>query len=288
EKARNACNSLKKSKAETVAVYNDALYEKELLGERLMNEMQKAIEEQQFKVWFQPKFNIRGDKPVLCSAEALVRWKHPELGMVSPGVFIPLFEQNGLIQDLDLYVWRTAACQIAHWKELFGLSIPVSVNVSRIELFDPSLKDKIVGILEENGLGFDDIALEITESAYSSDSSQLVQAVRVLQNAGFRIEIDDFGTGYSSLNRLAEMPVDVIKLDMSFVRRIHENSTMLSIVQLIIQMAKSLGAPVIAEGVELEQQYQLLKEMGCDIVQGYYFSKPLPSEDFETFIKDNR
>ena len=206
--------------------------------------------------------------------------------MVSPGVFIPLFERNALIQKLDQYVWNEAAKQVAKLKAKHGVSVPVSVNVSRIDLFDNDLKQTLVGILQENGLSFNDYLLEITESAYSEDASQLLESIRSLRDVGFRIEMDDFGSGYSSLNSLAEMPVDVIKLDMSFTRRIHENKTMLRVVQLIVEMAKSIGTLVVAEGVETEVQYQLLKQAGCDCVQGYFFSKPLPAADFEAFVDE--
>ena len=286
ETARNACNSLKSDRKRSVAFYSEEMHKRELLEERLLDEMQTALDEHQFVVWFQPKFNIRGDKPVLCSSEALVRWKHPELGMVSPGVFIPLFERNALIPKLDQYVWNEAAKQVAKLKEKYGVSVPVSVNVSRIDLFDNNLKQTFTGILKENGLSFNDYLLEITESAYSEDASQLLESIRNLRDAGFRIEMDDFGSGYSSLNSLAEMPVDVIKLDMSFTRRIHENKTMLRVVNLIVEMAKIIGTLVVAECVETEIQNQLLKQAGCDCVQGYFFSKPLPAADFEAFVDE--
>lgn len=285
ETARSACNSIKSDRHHSVAFYSEEMHKKELLEERLLDEMQKALDEHQFVVWFQPKFNIRGDRPVLCSSEALVRWRHPELGMVSPGVFIPLFERNALISKLDQYVWNQAARQVARCKARYGSSVPVSVNVSRIDLFDTDLKQTMLGIVKENGLEFRDFLLEVTESAYSEDGAQLVGAIRDLRDAGFKIEMDDFGSGYSSLNSLSEMPVDIIKLDMSFTRKIHENKTTLRVVELIVEMAKSLGALVVAEGVETEVQYQLLKQVGCDCVQGYFFSKPLPAAEFEAFIE---
>ena len=285
ETAKSACNSIRSDRLHSVAFFSEEMHKKKLLEERLLNEMQQALDEHQFVVWYQPKFNITGDKPVLCSSEALVRWKHPELGMVSPGVFIPLFEHNALIQKLDLYVWKEAARQVAQWKVKYGASIPVSVNVSRIDLFDSTLKQTLTDILKDNRLSFDDFLLEVTESAYSDNASQIIEAIRDLGEAGFKIEMDDFGTGYSSLNSLSEMPLDIVKLDMSFTRKIHENKTTLRVVELIVEMAKSLGFVVVAEGVENETQYQLLKQVGCDCVQGYYFSRPLPAADFEAFVE---
>ena len=281
DKARNACNT-RRTGSGSVSFYSEEMHRKELLEERLLNEMQTALDEKQFEVWYQPKFSVQGEKPVLKSAEALVRWRHPELGMISPGVFIPLFEKSGLIDRLDRYVWTESAAQVRRWRDK-GLPVSVSVNVSRIDLFDSRIGETLTGILEKNGLGFRDIFLEITESAYSEDASQLIEAIASLHDAGFCIEMDDFGSGYSSLKSLAEMPVDIIKLDMSFIRRIHENKTTFRMVELAVEMAKSLGAPVVAEGVENEEQYRLLRQIGCDYIQGYYFSKPLPVADFEAF-----
>ena len=281
DKARNACNT-RRTGSGSISFYSEEMHRKELLEERLLNEMQTALDEKQFEVWYQPKFAVQGEKPVLKSAEALVRWRHPELGMISPGVFIPLFEKSGLIDRLDRYVWTESAAQVRRWRDK-GLSVSVSVNVSRIDLFDSRIGETLTGILEKNGLGFRDIFLEITESAYSEDASQLIEAIASLHDAGFCIEMDDFGSGYSSLKSLAEMPVDIIKLDMSFIRRIHENKTTFRMVELAVEMAKSLGAPVVAEGVENEEQYRLLRQIGCDYIQGYYFSKPLPVADFEAF-----
>ena len=288
DKARNACYSLRADRLSSVVFYSEEMHKKELLEERLLIEMQKALDEKQFEVWYQPKFGIKEEEPVLRSAEALVRWRHPELGMISPGIFIPLFEKNGLIERLDRYVWSESAVQVKKWKEKLGLPISVSVNVSRIDLFDNEVESILLGILKENGLDFSDLLLEITESAYSEDSSQLVEVIRGLRSAGFCIEMDDFGSGYSSLKSLAEMPVDIIKLDMSFIRRIHENKTTFRMVELVIEMAKSLGVPVVAEGVETEEQYLLLKQIGCDFVQGYYFSRPLPVAEFEAFVEKGR
>ena len=285
DKARNACNTLRSGRTVSVAFYSEEMHRKELLEERLLNEMQGALDGKQFEVWYQPKFAIQGEKPVLRSAEALVRWRHPELGMISPGVFIPLFERSGLIDRLDRYVWSESAAQLGKWRRGSGPSVSVSVNVSRVDLFDSGVGNVLKGMLEENGLGFGDLFLEITESAYSEDTAQMIEAIGNLRDMGFRIEMDDFGSGYSSLKSLAEMPVDVIKLDMSFVRRIHENRTTFRMVELAVEMARSLGAPVVAEGVENEEQYRLLKQIGCDYIQGYYFSKPLPVAEFEEFAQ---
>ena len=244
-----------------------------------------AIEQKQFKVYYQPKYDITGDTPHLYSAEALIRWIHPEYGMISPGSFIPLFEENGLIQKLDRYVWEETASQIARWKENYGVTIPVSVNVSRINIYDPNLENELIGIVENVGLTPKELHLEITESAYTNNSHQIVETVERLRSHGFHIEMDDFGSGYSSLNMLSEMPIDALKLDMKFVRNICTNEKDRRMVKLIIEIAEFLNVPVIAEGVETKEQCDLLKKMSCDVIQGYYFSRPVPPEEFNSFIE---
>lgn len=285
DKANIACNTLRKSVSEHYALYDSNLHEKELFAEKLMHEIDGALAEKQFKVVYQPKFNIKGDEPRLCSAEALVRWNHPELGMISPGVFIPLFEENGLIGKLDDYIWRDVARQIRLWKDKFGFTIPVSVNVSRIDLLSHRFEDRMTDIVHGNALQTSDMLLEITESAYTDNSDRIIEIANSLRERGFKLEMDDFGSGYSSLNMLAALPIDALKLDMKFVRRICENAKDLRMVQLMIEIAAFLNVPVIAEGVETEEQYRLLKENGCDIIQGYYFSKPLPVEQFSEMIE---
>ncbi|MBR6337179.1 MAG: EAL domain-containing protein [Ruminococcus sp.] len=283
--ARLACRKLRNSYATCYDLYNAELHSKELHSERLMTDMDKALDERQFKVYFQPKYNIRGDKPTLTSAEALVRWAHPEFGMVSPGEFISLFENNGLIHKLDRYVWNEAAAQIKRWKDKYGVYIPVSVNVSRVDIFDPQLGDTLCDITKENGLNPGNLLLEITESAYTDDSAQIVEKVSSLRELGFKIEMDDFGCGYSSLNMLTSLPIDALKLDMKFIRNITSNRKDYELVKIMTEIARLIEVPVIAEGVETGEQMELLKAIDCDVIQGYYFSKPVPAEEFEKLIE---
>ena len=204
--------------------------------------------------------------------------------MVHPGDFIPLFESNGLIQKVDNYVWSKAAQQIKEWKEKFGRSISVSVNVSRIDIFDPALKEKLRRIIESNGLDEKELMLEITESAYADNAGSLTEVTNSLRDSGFKIEMDDFGAGYSSLNMNTTIPIDVLKLDMGFVRKMEEDDKSLKLVEIILDIANFLDVPVVAEGVETKAQLDMLKCMGCQIIQGYYFSKPVPADEFEKFI----
>ena len=237
----------------------------------MLEDFKPSLENNRFIVHFQPKYDIRPDKPVLASAEALVRWDHPELGMISPGVFIPLLEDNGLILDLDQFVWRETAARIREWKDRLGFSVPVSVNVSRIDMLTPNLKSIFKEILEENDLSPDDLMLEITESAYTGDSDQVISTAKELRGMGmgFRIEMDDFGTGYSSLGMLTHLPIDALKLDMSFIRNAFGENRDVRMIELIIDIADYLHVPVVAEGVETQEQYLVLKAMGCEYVQGY-------------------
>ena len=284
--AKIAANSVRSSYQMSVGIYDTKMHEAELYRERLLDDFRPSLADHRFTVFFQPKYDIRPDKPVLSSAEALVRWIHPELGFISPGVFIPLLEDNGLILELDKFVWREAAARIRDWKDRFGYSVPVSVNVSRIDMLTPDLKSVFKEILADYGLEPEDLMLEITESAYTEDSEQVISTARDLRGMGmgFRIEMDDFGTGYSSLGLLSHLPIDVLKLDMSFVRSAFGETRDVRMIELIIDIADYLHVPVVAEGVETEEQYLVLKAMGCDYVQGYYFSKPVPPEQFDRFL----
>ena len=282
--AKMASDNLRGDYTRQISYYNTEQNEKDIYHERLINDMEQSINNRDFVVYYQPKFDINGEVPKLKSAEALIRWNHPELGMISPGDFVPLFESNGLIQKLDQFVWQEAVAQIKEWKDKFGVSIPISVNVSRIDIYDPELENKLFDLLDRYGITSKELHLEITESAYSENAEVLISVVNELRDKGFLIEMDDFGSGYSSLNMLTEIPIDVLKVDMKFIRNMNKDKKSLKLVELVLDIAKFLGVPAIAEGVEDESQLSKLKEMGCDVIQGYYFSKPVPPDEFEEFI----
>ena len=265
-------------------IYDDEMRRRETLDQRLLNDLRRAVDERQLKVFYQPKYNVQCHPPKLSSAEALIRWQHPDLGMTSPGNFIPLFEGNGRISIVDNYVWETAARQIADWRDRYGVIIPVSVNLSRVDVFDPKLEQHLNQLVAENGLEPRWLKLEVTESAYTDDAARLLEVIKRLRECGFEIEMDDFGSGYSSLNMLSSMPIDVLKMDMKFIRDVEKDEGSFWLVELILDIARHLGVPVVAEGVETERQVQLLKAAGCDLIQGYYFSKPVPPEEFEKLI----
>ena len=284
ERAEMALNTIRSSAVENIALFDDRLREKEIYEEELIEDFYKALDERQFIIFYQPKFNIQHDEPVLSSAEALVRWKHPDLGMISPGVFIPLFEENGLIEELDLYIWREVGRQIREWKDKFNITLPVSVNVSRMDLYNPELTNNLVNIVKKNKLDFSDLLLEITESAWVDEASLILESVDRLKKAGFKIEMDDFGSGYSSLHMVSKMPLDALKIDMVFIKNMFADENGNQMIKIIIEIAKYLNVLTIAEGVETKEQVEVLRENGCDIVQGYYFSKPLPVSEFNKNI----
>ena len=285
DRAQAACNMVRGDYQNPLMIYNEELHSQELMTQRLLNDLNSAITEHQLKVYYQPKYDIQCVPPRLFSAEALIRWRHPELGMIAPGQFIPLFENKGLIGKVDSYVWEEAARQVKEWKEKYGFLLPVSVNLSRADVFDPTLVDRVVRLIRENDLDFKDIKLEVTESAYTDQAKDVLDVVLRLREQGFEIEMDDFGSGYSSLNMLSDMPIDVLKMDMKFIRNIESSDTDMRLVRLILDIAKYLRVKAVAEGVETPGQLSLLREAGCDIVQGFFFSRPVPPEEFEKLIQ---
>ena len=284
DRAWAACNMVRGGNRHLM-IYNEEIRCREKYNQRLLNDLRRALENRELKVFYQPKYNIQCDPPRLASAEALVRWQHPELGLIPPNDFIPLFEGNGQITVVDKYVWTETARQIAEWKEKYGVVLPVSVNLSRVDVFDPQLEDILDKLVTGSGLDCHALQLEVTESAYTENAEELLKVMERLRAKGHEIEMDDFGSGYSSLNMLSSMPVDVLKMDRGFVRNIEHNEQDFRLVVLILDIAGNLKMPVIAEGVETETQLTMLKNAGCDLVQGYYFSRPVPPEEFEKFIE---
>ena len=286
DRTKQAADTIRDSYTQFVAYYDASLLKKELMDEQLIGSLDEAIAEHQFRIYYQPKYDITDEEPKLRSAEALVRWQHPEYGMISPGIFIPLFEEKGLIQKVDRFVWEEAARQMAAWREKYGIKLPVSVNVSRIDVYAPDFVENFKDIVSRYGLQPKDYYLEITESAYMEDSEQLLEVVDQVRQEGFPVEMDDFGSGYSSLNMISTLPIDALKMDMNFIRNMHTRGSKNNrIIELMIDIAHYLGVPVVAEGVETQDQVDLLRHMGCNIVQGYYFSRPVTPEEFEKFIE---
>lgn len=280
-----ACNSLREYFGSSFAVYDDKMRDEEIKRAKILSDFAEAVEQKQFKVMYQPKYNIQGKFPALSSLEALVSWNHPKFGTMKPDSFIPQFEKNGLIQKLDRYVWKETCEQMRKWTEETGSTVPVSVNVSRVDLHDPAILDYLLQITKENGLKPEQLLLEITESAYIEEGSVITETVKKIREAGFKVEMDDFGSGYSSLNSLASLPLDALKLDIGFVRNIARDKKAYYLVQVVLTVARQFKIRSIAEGVETKEQLDLLKKAGCEIVQGFYFSSAIHPEEVTVLRK---
>jgi len=284
--AKLAIDSIKGKYEVYCAYYQDSIGEQIRKEQFITDGMKKALDEGQFQVYYQPQYELTTEKMV--GAEALVHWIHPEKGFLSPRDFIPLFEKNGFITDLDQYVWNCVCRDIRNWVDRGHLPIRISVNVSREDIYLPNLDKILLNTVKRHGLTPEHIHLEITETAYTKNPSQLIEVVENLKRLGFIIEMDDFGSGYSSLNMLSELPVDVLKLDMRFLQNqaTEENST--DILAFIISLAKWMNLDVIAEGVETVEQVKILRHMDCNYVQGYYYSKPLAEKEFSSLLAQSK
>lgn len=258
--------------------YDASMSQQAIDAQSTINDMEQALKTNQFQVYFQPKYHLQSRRS--CGAEALVRWLHPVKGLLPPGLFIPLFEQNGFILQLDLYMWKQTCKLLRSWLDQGLNPPPVSVNVSRISLHDPHLLRRLTGLVERYNIPVELLNLEITESAYMSHPELMRELIPQLRRYGFVILMDDFGSGYSSLNTLKDIEVDILKIDMKFLPTGRNNAKSEKILASITQMADWLGIPVVAEGVETAEQADFLESIGCRYVQGYYFAKPMPTSSY--------
>ena len=284
-RAKTTADSLINDYTKTIAIYNEEKQAIALHMEELIEVFHQALEEEQFKLYFQPKYNIQGDEPCFTSAEVLVRWISPKFGFVSPGEFIHLFEEHGLIAQLDAYILKKAAELMSFWQKHYGFYIPLSINLSRVDIYRPGLIEDIIDYVDSNNIPHEHYYLEITESAFVEDSKEVIPFLSSIRNNGFKVEIDDFGSGYSSFGALVDLPFDVLKIDMQFIKSMDRNPKVKDIIKMIINLAKMMNSITVAEGVETKEHYEFLKESGCDIIQGYYLSKPLSQDDFEKLIE---
>ena len=286
DRALLAARSIKGQYGKYFAIYDDTLRNQLLREQAITDSMESALSQNQFLVYLQPKYRIKDE--VLVGAEALVRWNHPVWGFLSPAEFIPLFEKNGFITRLDRFVWEKACAVLHDWDERGYYPMSVSVNVSRADIYNEDLADTLVKIIEKYDLDPSRLHLEITESAYTENPKQIIDTVTTLRELGFVIEMDDFGSGYSSLNMLNDMPIDILKLDMKFIRSEMAKPKSQGILQFIINLASWMNLSVVAEGVETKAQLLRLTEIGWDYVQGYYFAKPMPCQEFEGLLDEYR
>lgn len=264
--------------------YDEKMRQQVLKEQKIINAMEMAIQNKEFTLYLQPKYDI--EKGTIIGAEALVRWISQENGFISPGDFIPVFENNGFVYEVDKFIWEESCRYLRKWLDEGREVHPISVNVSRIDLYDPKLVKHLVDLREKYQLPSQYLELEITESAYTEDPEQIITITRQLREAGFVILMDDFGTGYSSLNMLKDIQIDVLKLDMGFLKSSDYSAKGGNILTAILKMAESLKMQTIAEGVETKEQVEFLKSIGCKYVQGFYYSKPLPVGEFEKLISN--
>ena len=262
--------------------YDEKMRQQVLKEQKIINAMERAIQNKEFTLYLQPKYDI--EKGTIIGAEALVRWISLENGFISPGDFIPVFENNGFVYEVDKFIWEESCRYLRKWLDEGREVHPISVNVSRIDLYTPKLVQHLVNLREKYQLPSQYLELEITESAYTEDPEQIITITRQLREAGFVILMDDFGIGYSSLNMLKDIQIDVLKLDMGFLKSSDHSAKGGNILTAILKMAESLKMQAIAEGVETKEQVEFLKSIGCRYVQGFYYSKPLPVGEFEKLI----
>ena len=268
-----------------VADYDGSMLQQMLREQAIVNSMADALKNGEFEPWYQPQYNHATG--ALIGAEALVRWRRDGQIML-PADYIPIFERNGFIYQLDLYIWRQVCIQLRRWLDEGRTPLPVSVNISRFDVVQPDFLDSLTALMDEYKLPIGLLRLEITESAFSQSSKLLLETVNGLIDRGFTVEIDDFGSGYSSLNTLKDVPASILKLDMRFFESTANSQRGGNIVDSVVRMAKWLGMAVIAEGVEDRAQADYLKSIGCYYIQGYFYAKPMPLEEYEALLGKSR
>lgn len=280
DKANLAIKALGENYDKSIAYYNDTIFHDTVAEKQLVGDFDKALAEKQFCMYLQPQVTSEGK---LLGAEALVRWQHPKRGLIFPGDFIEVFEKTGLIYRLDRFVWELAVQKLAQWQKDGRDDLYISVNISTKDFYYMDVYETITSLVETYKIIPSTLKLEITETAIMTGTAGELEMIERFRKSGFQVEIDDFGSGYSSFNTLKDMDVDVLKIDMGFLRttRPERLERSMSIINMIISLTKTLGLSVITEGVETKEQIDKLTQMGCGIYQGYYFSKPIPVDQFE-------
>lgn len=277
-----ALNTVKHRYDKFVAYFDKSMEERLERQKVIEQSMEKALRDEQFLIYYQPKHDAQTGQ--LVGAEALIRWLHPEYGFMSPGEFIPIFEQTGFISEADLYAWKRTCHNIRRWTNRGLRTVPISVNCSRAGLLHGDFYSKWSEPVRAYKVQPDFLHLEITESLFAENTDDIARVLRLCRDNGIKIELDDFGTGYSSLSSLELLPLDIVKFDMSFMKRLFSDKTA-RIMALSVQLAQSLNLKTVAEGVETEEQLEIVRSMGVDAVQGYYYSKPLSEQDFEDYLR---
>jgi len=283
DRARVAISTVKGEFHKRVAYYDNKLRDKILYRQELIGELETALKEEQFVMYLQPQVDEEGK---MLGAEALIRWIHPKKGFIPPGDFIPVFEENGLICDVDRFIWETACKQLRKWKDEGREELYISVNISPKDFYFLNVYEVFSELVEKYDINPKNLKIEITETAVVMDLNRQLDLIERLRQNGFVVEMDDFGSGYSSLNMLKDIHVDVLKIDMAFLKKAEDEERSKKILQMIIALSDQLDMPVITEGVESQEQVEFLKKMGCHIFYCYYFAKPMDVETFErTYLK---
>ena len=279
----NACAAkatLAEADGLNIRIFDQKLLEEQHWNDTVHEKQWRALNEEEFQVYYQPKYAPKTNE--LSGAEALIRWQSPEYGLVSPGRFIPIFEKNGFITEIDHYMIEHVAADQKRWYEQGFKCVPVSINVSRAHFIESDLAEQIRDMVDKAGCPHNLIEIELTESAFFDDKNALIDTIKRLKNYGFTVSMDDFGAGYSSLNSLKDMPLDVLKLDADFFKWEEDGDERgQKVVTEAIKLAKSLEMRTVAEGVEEKAQVDFLAEQGCDMIQGYYYAKPMPKNEYE-------
>lgn len=280
DRAHMALDSIKDDFNSHLAYYDDAMRKEVLWNQRMAEDLPAAIKKRQICPYLQMIVDSEGH---IVGAEALVRWLHPTEGFLAPYRFIPTLERNGMIAQVDKYMWRCACEILSRWRDN---NLFISVNVSPKDFYFMDVVKELRSLVEEFGVDPARLRVEITETVVMTDEAKRISILKELRAAGFIVEMDDFGSGYSSLNMLKDMPVDVVKIDMVFLRKTEDDARALSILNSIMQMTSNLSLASVTEGVETGEQYRRLKDMGCGMFQGYYFAKPMPVEAFEVCLTE--
>lgn len=281
DRARQAVESIKGNYEFYCAVYDEKLSEKLNSQQRILENMEDSLKNQEFKVYLQPKFDLHSNRTG--GAEALVRWIHPEIGPMNPGEFIPVFEKNGFVKNIDQFVFMEVCRILRKWLDENKTVVPISVNLSRRDFEQKDLAINIINYVNKYEIPHELIHFELTESAFSDNPEFITSILKKLREEGFKIELDDFGAGYSSLTTLSEIDFDVLKLDMSIIKKDNPSSPK-NVLDLCSYIVKQMKIISVAEGVETAEQVKRIQEIGCDFIQGYYYSKPISVQEFEEYI----
>ena len=284
ERALLALQTIRGKYGKTIVHYEASVLAEHKKRERIEDSMKEALEQNQFKVFYQPKHDVNTGE--LTGAEALIRWLHPEFGFMSPGEFIPVFESNGFISEVDNFVWKRTCENLNRWINKGLKVVPISINASKLDFMKPDFFENLHAASTGMNVPPALLHIEVTESLFSDQIDELVKILTKCQKNGYKIELDDFGSGYSSLNTLSVLPLDIVKMDMSLVKAI-TNFKNMRVFSACINLAKSLGLKTVSEGVETNEQMWTIRELGGDAIQGYLYSKPLSEEDFEKYLIEN-